>query len=129
MRRRTPDHRVVRQVASWCLDYPDQELVARLPQLHAALDEAPASPEVEALLRLVRDVNLLGRLVAATLAGAATVIAAGPGIPGENEEEQKQSNEDGEDNDRHRREAAARVSVVAMAVRGHEDCLLSTTRD
>ena len=53
MRRRTPDHRVVRQVASWCLDYPDRELVERLPQLRAALEEAPTSPPVEALLRLV----------------------------------------------------------------------------
>ena len=53
MRRRTPDHRVVRQVASWCLDYPTEELVERLPQLRAALEEAPASPAVDALLRLV----------------------------------------------------------------------------
>ncbi|RYP82309.1 nitrate reductase molybdenum cofactor assembly chaperone [Nocardioides guangzhouensis] len=53
MRRRAPDHRVVHQVASWCLDYPDQGLVDRLPLLRDALAEAPASPSVEALLRLV----------------------------------------------------------------------------
>ena len=53
MRRRTPDHRVVHQVASWCLDYPDPQLVERLPLLRDALAEAPASPPVHALRRLV----------------------------------------------------------------------------
>jgi nitrate reductase delta subunit len=36
-----PDVRVVRQVASWCLSYPDQTLVTRVPSLRAALDEQP----------------------------------------------------------------------------------------
>jgi nitrate reductase delta subunit len=35
------DHRVIHQIASWCLDYPDQELRARLPLLRQALAELP----------------------------------------------------------------------------------------
>lgn len=34
--------RVVHQVASWCLGYPDDALVERLPLLAAAVDELPA---------------------------------------------------------------------------------------
>ncbi|GCE75698.1 nitrate reductase molybdenum cofactor assembly chaperone [Cellulomonas biazotea] len=34
--------RVVHQVASWCLAYPDDDLVDRLPLLVAAVDELPA---------------------------------------------------------------------------------------
>lgn len=46
MRRRDPELqrvRVVRQVASWCLTYPDADLVARVPQLRAALAEHAVS--------------------------------------------------------------------------------------
>lgn len=39
MKRRTPDARVIRQVASWCLSYPDGELVARVPLLRSAVAE------------------------------------------------------------------------------------------
>lgn len=34
--------RVVHQAASWCLAYPDEDLVERLPLLTAAVDELPA---------------------------------------------------------------------------------------
>lgn len=38
------DARVVHQVASWCLSYPDQEALHRVPMLSAAVDELPAGP-------------------------------------------------------------------------------------
>ena len=38
-----PDPRVGHQVASWCLSYPDDELLGRLPVLRAALAGDPAS--------------------------------------------------------------------------------------
>lgn len=41
--------RVVRQVASWCLCYPDEALVARLPDLSAALAEQETGPAILAL--------------------------------------------------------------------------------
>jgi nitrate reductase delta subunit len=44
---------VVYQVASWCLDYPDEALVDRLPQLRAAIDEQPNSDTTRRLGRLV----------------------------------------------------------------------------
>lgn len=48
-----PDHRVAHQVASWCLQYPDDDLLARVPLLHAALDELPSEPATRALARFV----------------------------------------------------------------------------
>jgi nitrate reductase molybdenum cofactor assembly chaperone NarJ/NarW len=39
MKRRAHDVRVIRQVASWLLAYPDQTLLDRVPQLRAALAE------------------------------------------------------------------------------------------
>lgn len=55
LRRRatTADHRVIHQVASWCLQYPDDELIARVGLLRGALDEQPASAAVDALHRFV----------------------------------------------------------------------------
>ena len=47
---RRPDHRVVHQVASWCLSYPDDELLGRLPMLRAALADDPASRLLQPLL-------------------------------------------------------------------------------
>jgi len=41
-RRAHVDHQVVHQAASWCLAYPDEALVERLPLLAAAVDELPA---------------------------------------------------------------------------------------
>lgn len=55
-RRRQPaagDHRVVHQVASWCLDYPDATLPERLPLLGRALAEQPPSAAVTHLSVLV----------------------------------------------------------------------------
>ena len=48
-----PDVRVVRQVASWCLSYPDEALVARVPSLRAALDEQPSGPATDPLRRFL----------------------------------------------------------------------------
>ena len=45
-----PDVRVVRQVASWCLSYPDQALVSRVHTLRAALDEQASGPSTGSLL-------------------------------------------------------------------------------
>lgn len=56
MRRRRAagtDARVVHQVASWCLSYPDGELDGRLPTLRAALAEQAGGPAVEALAPVV----------------------------------------------------------------------------
>lgn len=55
-------HRVVHQVASWCLDYPDAALAERLPQLGAALAEQPPSDAVTQLSALVD--HLAGRPLA-----------------------------------------------------------------
>ena len=46
--------RVVYQVASWCLGYPDVELVERVPLLRAALAEQPDAERIR-LLRGVLD--------------------------------------------------------------------------
>jgi nitrate reductase delta subunit len=60
--RRTPadaaDHRVVHQVASWCLSYPDAALTERLPLLRDALAEQGRDPAVDALEPVVA--HLLG---------------------------------------------------------------------
>lgn len=50
---RRPDVRVIHQVAAWCLGYPDDELLGRLPLLRAALAEQPVArrtPDPVALL-------------------------------------------------------------------------------
>ncbi|RIQ18821.1 nitrate reductase molybdenum cofactor assembly chaperone [Jiangella rhizosphaerae] len=52
-RDRAADHRVVHQVASWCLDYPDATLVQRLPLLGRALAEQSPSDAVARLSALV----------------------------------------------------------------------------
>lgn len=49
--------RVVRQVASWCLCYPDEDLVARLPGLAAAVAEQPSGPATDALGRFLDHVR------------------------------------------------------------------------
>jgi nitrate reductase delta subunit len=48
-RARSQDWRVVHQVASWCLDYPDAEVAGRLDLLRRALDEQPSSDPVDRL--------------------------------------------------------------------------------
>jgi nitrate reductase delta subunit len=48
-----PDARVVRQVASWCLSYPDRMLVSRVSSLRAALDEQPDGPATDSLRRFL----------------------------------------------------------------------------
>jgi nitrate reductase delta subunit len=45
--------RVVHQVASWCLAYPDDALVDRLPLLVAAVDELPAGRARDGLRRFL----------------------------------------------------------------------------
>jgi nitrate reductase molybdenum cofactor assembly chaperone NarJ/NarW len=50
---RRPDHRVVHQVAAWCLGYPDDELLARVPLLREALAEQRESPPVRLLARFL----------------------------------------------------------------------------
>jgi nitrate reductase molybdenum cofactor assembly chaperone NarJ/NarW len=61
VRRSSGPFRVVYQVASWCLDYPDAALVDRLPQLRAALDEQPSVDSTRRLGTLV-DHLAIGRL-------------------------------------------------------------------
>lgn len=53
--RRPPDadHRVIHQVASWCLSYPDDDVLDRMPLLRAALTAEPDSTPVELLGRIV----------------------------------------------------------------------------
>ncbi len=48
-----PDPRVVHQVASWCLSYPDPTLAQRLPLLTAAVDEQPSGPSTDPLRRFL----------------------------------------------------------------------------
>ncbi|SDT44187.1 nitrate reductase molybdenum cofactor assembly chaperone [Microlunatus soli] len=45
--------RLIRQVASWCLSYPDQEVSDRLPQLTAAMTELAPGTGRDALLRFL----------------------------------------------------------------------------
>ncbi|GAB08691.1 nitrate reductase delta subunit [Gordonia araii NBRC 100433] len=47
------DDRVAYQVASWCLQYPDDEVLGRAELLRAALAEQPPSAAVTALTRFV----------------------------------------------------------------------------
>ncbi|GAA4753565.1 nitrate reductase molybdenum cofactor assembly chaperone [Gordonia alkaliphila] len=51
--RKRDDHRIVYQGASWCLSYPDDDLLGRLPMLAAALDEQPDSAAVRTLRGVV----------------------------------------------------------------------------
>jgi len=61
MRRRTPGpstgsgrrSRVVHQVAAWCLGYPDEALLGRLPLLRSAVAEQGTSAPLTALLRFL----------------------------------------------------------------------------
>jgi nitrate reductase delta subunit len=48
-----PDRRVVRQVASWCLSYPDEAVVSRLPVLRAVIDEQPSGSATDSLRRFL----------------------------------------------------------------------------
>jgi nitrate reductase molybdenum cofactor assembly chaperone NarJ/NarW len=48
---RRRDARVVHQVASWCLSYPDEEFLRRLPMLGAAVDGLPAAGTAQNGLR------------------------------------------------------------------------------
>ena len=50
-----PTARVVHQVASWCLSYPDEELLARLPLLRAAVDGLPAGTARDGLRAFLDD--------------------------------------------------------------------------
>ena len=50
------DHRVAYQVASWCLQYPDDGVLARIDLLRAALAEQPSSPVNRALAQFVNHV-------------------------------------------------------------------------
>ena len=50
---RRQDWRVVHQVAAWCLGYPDDELLERVPLLRTALGDQPPSEPVERLLSFV----------------------------------------------------------------------------
>lgn len=47
------DDRVVHQVASWCLTYPDDELLSRVPLLEAAVAEQPRDEATRALARFL----------------------------------------------------------------------------
>lgn len=47
------DHRVTRQVSSWCLSYPDDQLIDRIPLLRRALCEQPDHPSIRELLTFV----------------------------------------------------------------------------
>jgi nitrate reductase delta subunit len=51
--RSSGDHRVVRQVASWCLQYPDDELLERVDLLRRALAELTPSASTAPLARFV----------------------------------------------------------------------------
>lgn len=54
MRRRSaPDWRVVHQTAAWCLGYPDDMLLERVPLLRRALADQPASEPVARLTTFV----------------------------------------------------------------------------
>jgi nitrate reductase molybdenum cofactor assembly chaperone NarJ/NarW len=52
-RRRGPDPAVLRRVASVCLSYPDDEMIATAPLLRSALDEQPDDDAVRALREVV----------------------------------------------------------------------------
>lgn len=47
------DHRVIYQVASWCLSYPDEQLLSKVELLQAALDEHPDRNTATPLHRFV----------------------------------------------------------------------------
>ena len=47
------DHRVTRQVSSWCLSYPDDQLIDRISLLRRALCEQPDHPSIRELLTFV----------------------------------------------------------------------------
>ncbi|WP_439029742.1 nitrate reductase molybdenum cofactor assembly chaperone [Gordonia terrae] len=46
-RRRPTDARVIHQIASWCLGYPDDDVLARVDLMRAALDEAGDDPAAQ----------------------------------------------------------------------------------
>ena len=51
------DHSVTHQVASWCLSYPEETLVAQVPQLRAAMGELPESEIRTRMLRYLDHVE------------------------------------------------------------------------
>ncbi len=53
------DSRIVHQVASWCLSYPDDELLARVPLLDAALAEQPRDEATRALTRFLEHLSVV----------------------------------------------------------------------
>jgi nitrate reductase molybdenum cofactor assembly chaperone NarJ/NarW len=52
-----PERRVVRQVAAWCLGYPDDELLGRLPTLRGALAEQRRTEAVGLLDRFLEHLS------------------------------------------------------------------------
>ncbi|MDH2416356.1 nitrate reductase molybdenum cofactor assembly chaperone [Nocardioides sp. CER19] len=54
---RRPDWRVVHQVAAWCLGYPDDDLLARVPLLRDALAEQRDSEPVRLLTRFLDEIG------------------------------------------------------------------------
>ncbi|MCR5979523.1 nitrate reductase molybdenum cofactor assembly chaperone [Gordonia jinghuaiqii] len=47
--RHTTDPRVIHQIGSWCLSYPDDEVLSRVGLMRAALDEQPDGPAAQQL--------------------------------------------------------------------------------
>lgn len=47
------DYRVAHQIASWCLSYPDEDLVAAVPRLREAIAEQPRGEISERLARFL----------------------------------------------------------------------------
>lgn len=59
--KRKPDLRVVHQVSSWCLSYPDRALAERLPDLVAAVAEQPRGPATDPLRGFLQHLTSLSR--------------------------------------------------------------------
>ena len=59
------DHRVAWLTASWCLEYPDETLLGRIPLVRSALDEQTDHPSIRGLLRFLDHLgsSALGELI------------------------------------------------------------------
>ncbi|UEA58126.1 nitrate reductase molybdenum cofactor assembly chaperone [Gordonia otitidis] len=59
------DHRVAWLTASWCLEYPDETLLGRIPLVRSALDEQSDHPSIRGLVRFLDHLgsSTLGELI------------------------------------------------------------------
>src|SRR5205823_6225907 len=52
--------RILRQASAWCLQYPDTEVLGRLPQLRAALQQLTSGPAAPQVVGFIDEMRAMG---------------------------------------------------------------------